>query len=395
MKIGIVTNWYPSGAGYVSKAYFESLSRDHEVFIYARGGEIMKHDPSWDQNYVYWAPYHPNGIRIGNLVKWIKKQKPDIIFFNEQRFWKPVYVAKKLGVLTGAYIDYYKQNTVKAFSLYDFLICNTKRHYSVFSWHNNSFYVPWGTYIEKFKPVKRPSRKLTFIHSIGWQGRSTLDRRGTLLLLKAFEKILKDCTLLIYSQKKLEDCLPEIQDAVKHDDRISFIYGTFDPVPYTDGDVFIYPSRLEGIGLTLPEALSSGLPAITTDAPPMNEFVKDGINGTLIKVNQLLGRKDGYYWPESISNIESLVQAMENYFDDEVLLLQGTMAREIAEIELDWRKNEDYLNKIFSEAAQNKISLTPDLIQIADQLDDEMAPSLLLRSKYLIYDFIKMIFNKR
>ena len=48
MNIGIVTIWFPAGAGYVSKAYLEILERSHTVYIYARTGKIMKGDPSWD-----------------------------------------------------------------------------------------------------------------------------------------------------------------------------------------------------------------------------------------------------------------------------------------------------------------------------------------------------------
>lgn len=44
---------------------------------------------------------------------------------------------------------------------------------------------------------------------------------------------------------------------------------------YRRADVFVYPSKREGIGLVLLEALSAGLPVITTDAPPMNEWVTD------------------------------------------------------------------------------------------------------------------------
>ena len=40
---------------------------------------------------------------------------------------------------------------------------------------------------------------------------------------------------------------------------------------YNDGDVFILPSRWEGLGLQLFECQAAGMPLITTDGPPMNE----------------------------------------------------------------------------------------------------------------------------
>ena len=192
----------------------------------------MKGDPIWDDENVTWAPIHNNGIRTTHLLRWVKKTKIDILFFNEQRYWKPVIAVKKAGICIGSYIDYYKQSTVKAFELYDFLICNTKRHYSVFNWHNYCFYIPWGTDVGKFKPsVGTKDKKLTFIMSLGWGGVYTYDRKGLSLALEAFRNVKGDCQLLIYSQVELSNCLNAWQEAILNDHRIKFNYGTFDPFP--------------------------------------------------------------------------------------------------------------------------------------------------------------------
>jgi glycosyltransferase involved in cell wall biosynthesis len=396
MIIGIVTAWFPSGAGSVSKAYVEALSRNHEVFIYARGGYSMIGDNLWDIKCVHWAPYHPNGIRLNDLKGWITRNKIELLFFNEQRYWQPVLLAKRMGIPVGAYIDYYKQNTVDAFSIYDFLICNTQRHYSVFDWHEHCYYIPWGTDIEKYKPIEtRADRPLTFIHIMGWQEMARIDRRGTIFVLSAFTKIKGDCRLLLYSQRALEKCLPIIQNYVRSDSRIIFVQGTFDPVPYTNGDVFVYPSRLDGIGLTLPEAIACGLPAITTDSPPMNEFVTNNENGYLIKVDKFLGRKDGYYWPESLINEDSLVEAMEEYFKPEVLNSHRLNARMKAINELNWKNNYKMINDIFSDSIHKKGPVTDELIKQLRDLDDEIAPKIKLRMKYLIYDLYRTVFNIR
>jgi glycosyltransferase involved in cell wall biosynthesis len=39
-------------------------------------------------------------------------------------------------------------------------------------------------------------------------------------------------------------------------------------------DVAIQPSKMEGIGFMILEAVCAGLPVITTDYPPMNEYVR-------------------------------------------------------------------------------------------------------------------------
>ena len=63
------------------------------------------------------------------------------------------------------------------------------------------------------------------------------------------------------------------------------IYEKTLPAPglYHLGDVYVYPSRLDGVGLTVGEALACGLPVITTENGPMDEFVEDGFNGRLGK----------------------------------------------------------------------------------------------------------------
>ena len=56
MNVGIVTTWFERGAAYVSKAYMQTLSSQHNVFIYARGGEEAgTGDPNWDLPCVTWC----------------------------------------------------------------------------------------------------------------------------------------------------------------------------------------------------------------------------------------------------------------------------------------------------------------------------------------------------
>ena len=385
MNIGIVTAWFPAGAGYVSKAYRKVLEKEHAVFIYARAGETRKGDPVWDDGSVTWAPPHyvSTGIWPRHFRAWIRSKKLDLIIFNEQRQWLPVVVAKKEGVVVGAYVDYYTQKTVPAFSIYDFLLCNTKKHHSVFSWHPGCHYLPWGVDIDKFKPSGvAVSRPVTFLISAGWEGLWDDDRRGSLLALEAFRSVKGACRLRVYSQVPLEKMRPRWKESFSCDSRIQLIVGTFDPFPFNDGDVYLYPSRLDGIGLTLPEAVSSGLASIVTNAAPMNEFVSDNENGLLVDVVKYLGRWDGYYWAESVCSIEGLAASMQRYLDDEQLRnTHKNNARAFAVEHLDWVINSRPLLDVVTSVKTTKI---PDEdVKCAINMDRLYSPTLMLKTKNL------------
>jgi len=358
MNIGIVTSWYERGAAYVSLAYMNALEKQgHEVKIYARGGGYYaRGDPNWDLPDVTWGmKYKPlplgrnprftnQYVNMLHFEGWLRKNDIEILIFNEERIFRTVDRARKLGYISGAYVDYYKKNTVQQFETYDFLLCNTRRHYSVFRDFPNSLFIPWGTDVDLFQPKAREcgestASQVVFFHSAGWGGANI--RKGTDLLLKAFQQVTGNVRLVIHSQAPLSKFGDAAADIVRRDARIEFIERTV-PAPglYHLGDVFVYPSRLEGIGLCVPEALACGLPVITTDDAPMNEFVKDGVNGLLVRVKEKRTRKDSYYWPESIVDIGDLTRAMQVYIDDKGLLaLHKKQARKSAETRLDWMKN--------------------------------------------------------
>jgi glycosyltransferase involved in cell wall biosynthesis len=59
------------------------------------------------------------------------------------------------------------------------------------------------------------------------------------------------------------------------------------PRYYADADVLCAPSRYDGWGLIVPEALASGLPVIGTDRTgAAREFIRNGENGMIITAAQ-------------------------------------------------------------------------------------------------------------
>ncbi len=332
----------------MSRAYMETLAIKHKVFIYARAGErYAKGEPKWDADYVFWGKKVPGKIVTHvdweDFKNWVLKNGLDTVIFNEQHSWEIVLKSlAKLDIAIGSYIDYYKPDTVPFFWLYDFLLCNTRRHYSVFKDHPKAFYIPWGTDLDVFKPREKPGSddSVVFFHSCGL---SPL-RKGTDILVKAFRHVKGNAKMVIHSQGPFVEN-PPTRSMIAQDDRIKLIESEVGaPGLYYLGDVYVYPTRLEGIGLTIAEALASGLPVITTDSPPMNEFVVHDLNGKLVKVEKFQRRSDDYYWPESICSEANLTEAMQFYVDNiHALKACKYRAREYAEANLDWRVNSQNL----------------------------------------------------
>lgn len=74
--------------------------------------------------------------------------------------------------------------------------------------------------------------------------------------------------------------LREDIDRLGIDDRVRFL-GVRDDIPrlLAAGDVFVFPSLYEGLGVSLLEAMAAGLACVTTDRRPMTEVVSHEVNG--------------------------------------------------------------------------------------------------------------------
>jgi glycosyltransferase involved in cell wall biosynthesis len=214
-------------------------------------------------------------------------------------------------------------------------------------------YIPWGTEVDVFKPKTLDvveQGAVTFFHSAGMNPK----RKGSDLVLIAFSKVRGTAKLIIHSQRDLKAYFPELAgtiDALQHDGRLICHQETVSaPGLYHTGDVYVYPSRLDGIGLTIAEAQGCGLPAIVPDFPPMNEFVTNEA-GRVVKVERVYARADGYYWPQCKADVVALAEAMQFYVEHYSQLgLLKRSTRLHAERCLDWEKNAEPLPHIFEHA---------------------------------------------
>ena len=353
MTIGIVTTWFERGASYVSRIYKELLQMEgYKVLIYARGGENYNLDRSskWNEEYVTRSnTYIDTTIEKRKLYKWIRSNKIQVLLFNEQQDFRPLVWLKKdfPNVKLGAYVDYYTEYTLPWFDLYDFLICNTKRHMQAMKSHPQKYYIRWGTDLNVFKPVNEEHKEITFFHSAG-----AATRKGTDVLVDAFinGKIYEKSKLIIHTQIPVERLCRYNKDQLIKYNVVVIEKTVTAPGLYHEGDIYVYPARLDGLGLTMYEALGCGLPMITSDFPPMNE-VGDVPFVRRVKIKDFYCRGDGYYYPMVICDEQSLIDEMTWFIDHADLLPElKKQARQYAEEFYDIYKHSHDIAKVITDA---------------------------------------------
>lgn len=117
---------------------------------------------------------------------------------------------------------------------------------------------------------KELSNPADFLHNQGWGGAGY--RKGTDCVFAAFQHLYykyPEVTMVVRSQpcEAQYSQLRTIKNVLLH---IEDVKESIDI--YKDGRIYICSSRREGLGLPILEAMSCGLPVITTDAPPINEW---------------------------------------------------------------------------------------------------------------------------
>ena len=113
-----------------------------------------------------------------------------------------------------------------------------------------------------------------------------LDRKGVHYLAEAFRIVAGESSktlLTVAGCGQAEELVkasfaPDVRDRV----RVLPFVGRGDmPFIYAEHDIFVFPSLVEGMPLTLLEAMASAMPVVTTNTSGMADVVEDGYNGLL------------------------------------------------------------------------------------------------------------------
>lgn len=132
-----------------------------------------------------------------------------------------------------------------------------------------------GVDVDRFTPNTKPSRaKFQLLFAGSWNSRKGID------LLAPIMKKLGPQFELLYTGPEGHRSEPNMVNIghTDHDKLLAFIQ---------NADALLFPTRSEGLGLIVLEALACGTPVISTNIPPITELITHKMNGYLCDIDDV------------------------------------------------------------------------------------------------------------
>ncbi|MBC8300206.1 MAG: glycosyltransferase [Candidatus Cloacimonetes bacterium] len=282
-NIFLYTPWCEQGLSYDAKV-IEKICLNNNItpFITYRN----KRKINWDCNF----------ISIRKIHKIISTND---IFFCFERFPKR-HLKKILNKINHSYLminyEYYLSEENSYHKLFTKIFCKSKIafHGCKNDGLQNLIYLPWILW--NF-PILQPNKCNKIVNVLFNGGTGGLnDRRNfesIIYLIKNYTGNDVIFTLKFTSKIRrwTKKILKKNMNLIKLDDRIILICENYDRNQYqkllNENDINLAPSKFEGFGLTLLEALHSRIPTITINNSPMNEIITNGENGICVSANEV------------------------------------------------------------------------------------------------------------
>ena len=278
LRVLITTPWTAQG--------LTTLSMRLARFMTSLGHKVGLH--AWRKSYQAIGVPEDRDVYLGPFEKAINDY--DLVIWPEVVEADQVQHARSLGKLA-LWIpmwEYCQPDLVDTYQKFDHIVAPTHACHALLDQLGvpGVRCIPWAL-LDELREPRPTGDELTWLHCVrGLSG----DMRNTTAVLQAWHSHKRNggrgC-LLVKSLARLNQFVdPTLVDLVRVLPGVEIIEGA---IPYADvlalydrADLFVYPTKREGIGCVLLEALGRGVPVITTNAAPMNEIVEDGFNGRLI-----------------------------------------------------------------------------------------------------------------
>ncbi|HEX6117135.1 MAG TPA: glycosyltransferase family 4 protein [Solirubrobacterales bacterium] len=337
MRVGISSWWFNRGQAVVGRhlrSAFDSLG--HETRVLARptrGGNIrpafIDRTGVWDQPGVTEASDYL--IPERELLDWARETGIEVACFDQNYQFDEIAALRASGVRTvGRFVweqfsAEHVEGAKRAFDVVYSMHAAERERYAGLGIESPR--VHWGVHPELLEFPAPPKEKglVRFMFPGGFMSK----RKPIGPVLEAFRQT-RDERFRLIVKAQVDRKAPKVEKAAKRDSRIELIT---EDLPtdehlrlFASAHVSLAPSRWEGLGLHLYEAMAFAIPTVVNDSAPMNEVVRDGENGLLVRPVPDGEAKSGI--PAYGVDPADLAAAIERLGDDALLarLTAGTRA---------------------------------------------------------------------
>ncbi len=292
LNIGIVSIWHVRGVTFVAKQVADALESEHlHTHVLAR----------WEAaRFFNGTPvHHPRVVNGGDdpspeeVLDWARHNRLDAVIFFEvhPNDWKRVDALRRAGVRVIAceHLDVMRRESLDRYGCFDGFLHATFEGARVFRAKHRgipSVTVPWGIPESALPAVKDrvrgDSSPLRFVHVAGWGGLN--NRKNTDLLIRSWHRAApKNAVLALYTQASPDRYGHDCERILRQDPTIELHEGTVEDIfeAYADADMLLWPSKREGLGLPVVEALACGLPVLISDGYMMKQWIIPGEHGVV------------------------------------------------------------------------------------------------------------------
>jgi glycosyltransferase involved in cell wall biosynthesis len=328
VRVGLVSKWFNRGQPVVGRQIRSAVDElGHETFVLARPKKergprpgALDRDDVWDQpNVTETEAYEITGPEY---ERWVEENGIEAILCDQNYQFEELAALRRRGLRTiGRFVwEHFSPDHVpgarEAFDVVYSLTRAEQGRYRELGLETP--YVPWGCHPEliAYAGVEGSAETVDFVFPGGFLGH----RKPLEPVLEAFSRVADPrLRLIVKAQVERRKLIEPAADAASRDQRIELRVGDRPTEEHlrelASCDVCLAPARWEGLGLPLYEAIAFGQPAITNDAPPMNEAIHDDVNGVLVGGRPNGTAKSGI--PALDPDPGDLAAAIERLADDE------------------------------------------------------------------------------
>lgn len=153
--------------------------------------------------------------------------------------------------------------------------------------------IPYGAPIDYFQPQPKQDKtfRALFVGRVG-------ARKGIHYLIKAWQELqLPQAELMLVGLNEFpETWLTKLPESIRYIPSVP--HATLNQY-YSNANVFVFPSLVEGFGLVLLEAMACGIPVITTPNTAGPDIITDGVEGFIVPIRDVEALKEKLEWCDS------------------------------------------------------------------------------------------------